>query len=175
MQGSVPTNLPVEGARVEIYEVSPVTGARDGPAVHAKTTAADGLWGPFVTKPGAYYEFVVEAPGHAITHIYRSPFPRSSDIVHMRPLDFATGDSGAGSVVMITRPRGLLGYGRDTILLDGKVPEGITPGVPRVFVQKKILPSEPLRSVVARFNDETITMQNWPAKDNNLEVAEFHY
>src|SRR5471030_2997587 len=46
MPGGVPTNLPVAGARVDIYEVSATTGARAGAAVHTKTTAADGLWGP---------------------------------------------------------------------------------------------------------------------------------
>lgn len=175
MPGGVPTNLPVAGARVEIYQVSPTTGAREGAAVHAKTTAADGLWGPFTAKPDAYYEFVVEVPGHAITHIYRSPFPRSSDIVDLRPADFAKGDATAGSVVMISRPRGYFGVGRDIFLLDGKVPPGINPGVPGASAGKLLLPAEPLRPVPARFNDETITMQNWPAKDNNLEIAEFSY
>jgi len=85
MQGGVQTNLPVAGAKVEIYEVAATTGARVGAAAHAKATGADGLWGPFRAKPGAYYEFVIQVPGHAITHIYRSPFPRSSDIVHLRP------------------------------------------------------------------------------------------
>ncbi len=175
MPGGVPTNLPVAGARVEIYQVSATTGAREGAAVHAKTTAADGLWGPFTAKPGAYYEFVIEVPGHAITHIYRSPFLRSSNIVYLSPADFAKGDATDGSVVMMIRPRGYFGYGRDTILLDGKVPPGINAGVPYINVGKIVLPAGPLRPVPARFNDEMITMQNWPAKDNNLEIAEFHY
>jgi hypothetical protein len=29
--------------------------------------------------------------------------------------------------------------------------------------------------VAARFNDETITLQNWPAKDHHLVIGEFHY
>jgi triacylglycerol lipase len=175
MPGGVPTNLPVAGAKVEIYEVSAATGARLGAAAHSQVTGADGLWGPFRTKPGAYYEFVVQVSGHAITHIYRSPFPRSSDIVHLRPADFAKGDATAGSVVMINRPRGYFGHGRDTFLLDGKVPPGINLGVPGVSSGKLLLPDGPLRPVPARFNDETITLQNWPAKDNHLVIAEFHY
>ncbi len=175
MPGAVPTNLPVAGARVEIYQVSATTGAREGAAAHAKTTAADGIWGPFTAKQGAYYEFVIQVPGHAITHIYRSPFPRSSDIVHLRPADFAKGDATAGSVVMITRPRGYFGHGRDTFLLDGKVPPGINQGVPGVSTGKLLLPEGSLRPVPARFNDETMTLQNWPAKDNHLVIAEFHY
>lgn len=175
MQGGVATNLPVAGARVEIYAVSATSGARMGPAVHAKTTAADGLWGPFAAKPDAYYEFVIQAPGHAITHIYRSPFPRSSDLVHLRPADFAKSDANAGSVVMMTRPRGYFGHGRDTFLLDGKVPPGINEGVPGVSTGKLLLPVGPPRTVAARFNDETISVQTWPAKDKHLVIAEFHY
>jgi pimeloyl-ACP methyl ester carboxylesterase len=175
MPGGVQTNLPVTGAKVEIYQVSATTGAREGAAVHAKTTGADGLWGPFRARPDAYYEFVIQVPGHAITHIYRSPFPRSSDIVHLRPADFAKGDATAGSVVMMSRPRGYFGHGRDTFLLDGKVPPGINEGVPGVSAGKLLLPAGPLRPVLARFDDETITVQNWPAKDKHLVIAEFHY
>jgi pimeloyl-ACP methyl ester carboxylesterase len=175
VSGGVPTNLPVAGARVEIYEVSAASGARLGPAVHVKTTAADGLWGPFAAKPGAYYEFVIEAPGHAITHIYRSPFPRSSDIVHLRPADIAKADANAGSVIMMSRPRGYFGHGRDTFLLDGKVPPGINQGVPGASIGKLLLPAGPLRPVAARFNDETITVQNWPAQEHHIVIAEFHY
>jgi hypothetical protein len=29
--------------------------------------------------------------------------------------------------------------------------------------------------VQARFNDESITVQNWPAQDGHIVVAEFHY
>lgn len=175
VQGGVPTNLPVAGARVEVYAVSATTGARIGAAAHAQTTGADGRWGPFAAKPDAYYEFVIHAPGHAITHIYRSPFPRSSDIVNLRPADFAKGDADAGSVVIMSRPRGYFGYGRDVFLLDGKVPPGINQGVPGTSTGKLLLPEGPLRPVPARFNDESITMQNWPAKEKHISIAEFHY
>jgi len=173
--GGVPSNLPVAGAKVEIYAVSAATGARIGAAAHAKSTGGDGLWGPFRAQPGTYYEFVIQAPGHAITHIYRSPFPRSSDIVHLRPASLAKGDETAGSVVMITRPRGYFGHGRDTFLLDAKVPPGINQGVPGASSGKLLLPDGPLRPVPARFNDETITLQNWPAKDNHVVIGEFHF
>jgi triacylglycerol lipase len=175
MPNGVPTNLPVVGASIEIFQVSAMTGAREGAAVHARVTGADGLWGPFRAKPNAYYEFVIRAPGHAVTHIYRSPFPRSSDIVHLRPADFAKGDETAGSVVMMTRPRGYFGHGRDSFLLDDKVPPGINEGVPGASTGKLLLPAGPMRAVPARFNDETITLQNWPAKGNHIAIGEFHY
>jgi pimeloyl-ACP methyl ester carboxylesterase len=175
MPGGVQTNLPVAGARLEIYEVSATTGARLGAAAHAKVTGADGLWGPFRAKSNAYYEFVIQVPGHAITHVYRSPFPRSSDIVHLRPANLAKGEEAAGSVVMINRPRGYFGHGRDIFLLDGKVPPGINQGVPGVSSGKLLLPDGSLRPVPARFNDEAMTLQNWPAKDNHIVIGEFHY
>lgn len=175
VENGVSTNLPVAGATVEIHEVSRDTGARRGAAVHSKTTGADGLWGPFTAQLETHYEFVVTAPGHAITHIYRSPFPRSSDIVHLRPADIAKADASAGSVVAITRPRGYFGHGRDMFTLDGKVPPGINQGVPGASLGKVLLPAGPLRAVPARFNDEAITVQNWPAKEGHIVFAEFHY
>ena len=175
MEAGVPTNLPVAGARVEIFEVSAESGERRGPAVHAKTTGADGLWGPFQARPDAYYEFVVAMPGHSITHIYRSPFPRSSDLVHLRPATIAKNDVAAGSVVSISRPRGYFGHGRDVFTLDGQVPPGINEGVAGVAVGKLLLPEAALRAVPARFNDERITARNWPAKDGRIVFAEFHY
>ena len=33
----------------------------------------------------------------------------------------------------------------------------------------------PLARSDARFNDEYITVQNWPAKDGHIVFAEFHY
>jgi triacylglycerol lipase len=175
VEGGVVTNLPVAGAKVEIFEVVPETGARRGRAVHSKVTGADGLWGPFNADLETYYEFVIEAPGHPITHIYRSPFPRSSDVVHLRPATLAKGDESAGSVITITRPRGYFGHGRDVFTLDGKVAPGINPGVPGTSTGKLLLPAGPLRAVPTRFNDETITVQNWPAKDGHVVLAEFHY
>ena len=80
------TNLPVAGAEVEIYEVDAKTGERKSAVpVHRKTTGEDGLWGPFVGRSDAYYEFVLNMAAQPITHTYRSPFLRSSDVVHLRP------------------------------------------------------------------------------------------
>jgi len=37
------------------------------------------------TTPDTYLEFVISAPHHPVTHIHMTPFPRSADIVHLRP------------------------------------------------------------------------------------------
>lgn len=174
MPGGAPTNLPVSGAKVEIYECDPATGERRAKA-HEKTTGADGLWGPFTAKPTAFYEFVVAAPGEAITHIYRSPFPRSSDIVHLRPARLADADKAAGSAITLTRPRGYFGPGRDTIQLDGKDAPGLPPGVPTLSTSTIRLAAGPVRSVAGRFNDETIVARSWPTAENRVVQIELHY
>jgi triacylglycerol lipase len=167
------TNLPVAGAVVEIFEVEPKTGDRkSNVALHRKTTAEDGVWGPFVAHSEAYYEFVLWMEGQPTTHTYRSPFLRSSDVVHLRPQPFAKGDEAAHSLVIMSRPRGYFGVGRDKFSLDGKIPPGINDGVPGTSMGKLPFDAKP-RTVVAVFNNETIATRTWLVKDNHIAVAEF--
>ena len=173
--GNDPTNLPLPGATLEIYETWSQTGERVGAPVHTKKVGEDGEWGPFEAKAGMHYEFVITAPGYAITHIYRSPFPRSTSVLHMRPVRIAEADRDASSVVTMTRPRGYFGLGRDTMSLDGKPPAGITAGVPGLSVAKVKLHEDAPRSVVAEFNGERIVARSWPLKENHAVLAEFHY
>lgn len=175
-RGNDPTNLPLAGASLEVYEVSPQTGERIGPPVHAKAIGADGQWGPFAARPDAFYEFVIRAEGFAITHIYRSPFPRSSRIVHMRPVRLSDADKAPGSLVSMSRPRGYFGVGRDRMSLDGaSPPPGLAPGVPGVSISKTRVNEEKIRTAVAEFNGERIAMRTWPAQENHAVLAEFHY
>ena len=175
-RGNDPTNLPLAGASLEVYEVSAQTGERLGPPVHAKTVGADGQWGPFSARPDAFYEFVIRAEGFAITHIYRSPFPRSSQIVHMRPLRLSDADKAPGSLVSMSRPRGYFGVGRDRMSLDGiSPPPGLAPGVPGVSVSRTRISEEKIRAVAAEFNGERIVVRSWPAQENHAVVAEFHF
>jgi triacylglycerol lipase len=125
-----PTNLPLAGVQVEIYQVDPLSGQRLGESVHKRTTSDNGAWGPFTANPASYYEFVVTAAGYPITHFYRTPFPRSSAYIHLRLRPLSDREKGPGSLVTLTRPRGYLGHGRDTFLIDGKVPSGVNEGVP---------------------------------------------
>jgi hypothetical protein len=175
-RGNDATNLPLAGASLEIYEVKAATGERLGPAVHTRTVGADGVWGPFHARATACYEFVLRAEGYAVTHIYRSPFPRSSDIVHMRPARLADADKDAGSVITMTRPRGYFGVGRDLMSLDGKSPPpGLSPGVAGLSVSKLKLNESAARAVVAEFNGERIVVRSWPVAENRVVFAEFHY
>lgn len=173
--GGAPTNLPAAGADVEVFEVSAATGERLGSAKLKKTVGADGVWGPFAANPNAYYEFVVAVPGQAVTHIYRSPFPRSSTLVHLRPGTFGKDDKNAAGVVYMSRPRGYYGLGRDTVLLDGAIPAALPPGVPAIS-QVAVKLEAPLdRPVRAVFNDERLTVRPWPVAQNHLTIAELHY
>ena len=88
------------------------------------------MWGPYVGRSDMNYEFVLRMSAQPVTHTYRSPFLRSSDVVHLRPAQFAKADEERGAVVVMSRPRGYFGVGRDKFSLDGKVPPGINDGVP---------------------------------------------
>jgi hypothetical protein len=175
--GGIQTNRPVAGAAVEIYRVSPGTGERLGGAIHTSQTGADGRWGPAKVDPSWYLEMVLTSAGSVTTHFYRSPFPRSSDIVHLRaarPLGAA--DAGAGSVVMMSRPRGYFGLPRDVVLFDGNEPKDVKPGVPGDSISTLRLPAaEAGRPVAAIFNEERIVARGWPASENRIAVAELTY
>jgi pimeloyl-ACP methyl ester carboxylesterase len=174
-QGNYPTNLPLAGATVEVYATNTATGERLGAAVHRKTLGADGLWGPFRADNKASYEFVIAAPGYAVTHIYRSPFARSSNIINLRAERLADADKNAMSVVTLTRPRGYFGLPRDKISLDGKSPPaGIPPGVAGVSTAKLKVADAAGRSVVGEFNGERIAGMAWPAAENHVVVLELH-
>ena len=173
--GSTPTNLPVAGAAVEIFEVSSQTGERLWGPAHAKLAVADGMWGPFAAKPDAFYEFVIRADGYAITHIYRSPFPRSSEIVHLRLGSLTAEDRSATSVVEMIRRQGYLALGRGRMSLDGKSPPGIVSGVPGNTTSTLRLNEPAMRSLVAEVNEERIVVKTWPAQENHLVRAVFHY
>ena len=172
--GGVQTNRPVAGASVEIYRVSADRGERIGGALHASQTGADGRWGPAKVDPAWYLEMVLTSAGSPTTHFYRSPFPRSSDIVHLRaarPLGPA--DSGAGSVVLMSRTRGYFGLPRDIVLFDGKEPSDVKPGVPGDSISTlRLSAAEAGRPIVALFNEERIVARAWPAAENRIAVAE---
>jgi pimeloyl-ACP methyl ester carboxylesterase len=173
--GGVYTNLPVAGASVEIWEVNPRTGERrTAAAAHRRTTGPDGAWGPFKGRHDAFYEFVVTVSGNPVTHIYRSPFLRSSDVIHLRPGRYGKDDEKSFAVVTMTRPRGYFGHGRDKFTLDGKVPAGVGDGVPATSTARLALDEGPVRTVVAAFNLETIAVRTWPVRDNHVVLAEFH-
>lgn len=174
--GSTPNNLPLAGATLEVYRTDTSSGDRLGNTVYRKVIAEDGRWGPFVAQPDAAYEFVISAPGYAVTHIYRSPFPRSSNFVNLRAERLAEADKGAAAVVTLTRPRGYFGVPRDQISLDGQnPPPGVPPGVATVSSSKLKLDDARPRSIVGEFNGERVIGRPWPAAEGHVVTLELHY
>ena len=175
--GGVSTNRPVAGATVEMFRVDPDSGERKGAALHTSQTAADGRWGPAQVDPTWSLEIVLTSAGAPTTHVYRSPFPRSSDVVHLRaarPLGPA--DAGAGAVLIMSRPRGYFGLPRDIVLFDGREPADVKPGVPTDSAATLRLPAADVgRNIVAEFNEERIVARAWPAQENRIAVAELTY
>ena len=170
-------NRPIPKALVEVYAVHYQTGLRVGPALHSRQVGADGRWGPFKAKPGVSYEFVISAPGYAKTHIYRSPFPRSSDVVHLKPERIADTDLPAFSIIHMVRPRGYMDPTTHYIAFDElSPPPGIV--VARVAGEDKSkikLSKLEDRAIAAEFHTETVERvvgRTWPAKVNDVVVLE---
>ena len=175
-QGNFANNLPHAGATLEVYRTDASSGERAGPAVHRKTIGADGKWGPFTADASATYEFVVTAPGYATTHYYRSPFPRSSNIVNLRASRLADADKDAKSVVTLARPRGYFTVPRDRVSLDGaSPPAGVPSGVGSVAAAKLKVADTPGRAVSAEVNGERLVGRAWPAAENHVVVLEVHH
>ncbi|MDB5730190.1 MAG: hypothetical protein JWQ03_85 [Variovorax sp.] len=174
--GAYANNLPLAGARLEVFAIDSAAGTRRGPAAWEQAIGRDGRWGPMAAQPGSAYEFVVSAPGYATTHIYRGPFPRSSGVVHLRPERMAEADRGAGAIVVFTRPRGYFDAQRDTVRFDGQSPPpGVPPQGAGVSSSKLRLASETPRAVAGEFNGERVVGQTWPAAQGHLSVLELTY
>ena len=172
--GNFTNNLPLPGAQLTIFATDPATGERRGQPAYSQTVGADGLWGPFTAQPGTPYEFVVAAPGYATTHIYRSPFPRSSSIVNLKPERIADADKEAQAIVTMTRPRGYFDPARDRMVFDGQSPPGALPGA-GVASSRLKLPSAQARAIVAEFNSERVVGRSWPAADGHVSLLEMTY
>jgi triacylglycerol lipase len=121
------------------------------------------------------YEFVISAPGYATTHIYRSPFPRGSDLIHLRAERIAAADKDAKSTVTFTRPRGYFDAARDRMSFDGKALPGVPPTGAGVSSAKINLAQDGVRPIAAEFNGEKITGRTWPAAENRVVILELTY
>jgi hypothetical protein len=112
----------------------------------------------------------------ATTHVYRSPFPRSSDLVHIRLERLAETDKHAVSLVRFTRPRGYFDLPRDRIVFDGQPPPGVPSGGAGVASSKLTLPDGAGRAVAAEFRsraiEERLVGRAWPMAGNHVVVLE---
>ena len=119
------------------------------------------------------YEFVLHMAGQPITHTYRSPFLRSSDVVHLRPEPFAKADEARG-LCRGDEPAARLFRRRSRQVHRSTArcrPASATACPPCRPAGSRSTPAP--RTVLAVFNNETIPTRTWPAKDNHIVVAEF--
>ena len=174
--GNFVDNLPLAGADLAIYQTDPVSGARIDAAAYAKRVGLDGAWGPFNATTGAAYEFEITAPGYAITHIYRSPFTRSSEVVNLRPERLADADREAKAIVIFSRPRGYFDAERDKMNFDGQaLPPGVPPTGAGVSSSTIKLTPAVDRAIKAEFNGERVIGKTWSAADGHVVVLELTY
>ncbi|MEU8301187.1 alpha/beta hydrolase [Micromonospora sp. NPDC048909] len=79
-----PSNAGVTDATLEVYPVSPLTGARlSNRPTHRATLTGDGSFGPFPVLATARYEFAIVRAGAATHHFYFQPFLRSDSFVRL--------------------------------------------------------------------------------------------
>ena len=175
-KGNYVNNLPLIGATLEVYATDSATGERRGAPLLRKTIGADGRWGPLTTDSQTALEFVIGAAGFSTTHIYRSPFARSSSLVNLRAERLGDADKDAAAVLTMSRPRGYFGLPRDRVSLDGiSPPAGIPSGVAGVSSVKLKVPAPAGRAVVGEFNGERIVGRAWPADQNHIVILEMSY
>ncbi len=171
--GDFENNLPLVGATIEVYKLNAISGERLGLPLLKGIVGNDGRWGPIVTESNSALEFVIAAERYPVTHIYGSPFARSSDIVHLQARVFATDDEQAGAVVIMSRPRGFFTVLRDRMSFDGiSPPPGIAPGVASKNSSTLRLDGVASRRISAQLNDERVTGRTWPRREDHLVVLE---
>jgi triacylglycerol lipase len=165
-------NLPLPGARLEIFAVRPDSGLRVGESVFRQVVGQDGRWGPFQAQSGVFYEFVVRANGYAVTHIYRSPFARGTDLLNLKASRISDADLPAYAIIDMERLRGTLDPTVHHSVLDGRAPPpgiqvgGVNPAASRVTLSK---PQH--RAIAAEVHTdavERVVGRTWPAKDNHV-------
>jgi triacylglycerol lipase len=170
-------NLPVVGAQLEIYATGK-NGERLGTALASQKIATSGEWGGAPSGVGSGIEvandqpleFVITAAGYATTHIYRSPFHRSSSIVQLRAERIADADSkdpAAKAIVNLFRPRGYFDLSRDTMSFDGKPAPGLSPSGAGLAISKIKLASDENRAISGEWMGERVTGRTWPAAGGN--------
>lgn len=168
------TNRPVAGAVVEVFRTDPSSGARIGEALHRRETGADGIWGPVTVQSDWPLEISLAAPGHPIAHYFRSPFPRSTEVLHLRPpAPLAEADRAAAGLTRLTRPRGYFGWPRDVVLLDGREVAERREGVASIAVANLRLPAGRIGTPIAGlFNEERVMGRALPLAENRIAILE---
>ena len=80
-----PANTGRAGATLDVWEIDPSTGAREGTApFETFELDADGAFGPLRVETGGHYEYVLAVADSPVEHhLYLPPYQRSSDLVRL--------------------------------------------------------------------------------------------
>jgi len=128
---SLGDNLPLAGARIEIFPVDPATGERTAAKPEACFLAdAEGKWGVFGAEKLTYYEMALTTADGRTIHYYRQPFRRSQPAVYLRGLGQADSSLTAlitsivpyndnMSIMILFASNQAIYSGRDTASVDG--------------------------------------------------------
>jgi len=124
-----PNNTGVAGARLEVYLLDPLTGARrPNHPLYAVSLPADGSFGPIRALGFARYEFALVREGAATHHFYYQPAVRSDHLIRLltgvpgQGLDALTDKSPRHTNLVISRNKewwGDQGDGSDALLVNG--------------------------------------------------------
>ncbi len=82
-------NTPLEGAKVEVWQVNPATGEREnGSPDFTFITDIDGKWGPENVKANTTFEFVTTPPNASqrVIHYFRENITHLNSLVYLRTI-----------------------------------------------------------------------------------------
>ena len=129
---SLGENFPGAGFGVEVFAFDPTSGQRLSQTPVASLTAnAQGYFGPVIGDNETYYEFVSTPTDQSEVpiHYYRSPQPRSNDLIYLRSfpgpgstvgLLIASIPLGDNHTVLVSfTPNQAVVAGRDQLFVDG--------------------------------------------------------
>ena len=114
---SYPTNTPLAGSALEIWNVDPLTGHRTGAAPEAEVVLdSSGDFGPIALAVGAHYEYALSSTDSLTTqHVYLQPHLRDSQLVRLLVDDANDSPSSSDqSSILVVRMREWNAFADDT-------------------------------------------------------------
>jgi pimeloyl-ACP methyl ester carboxylesterase len=162
--GGAATNLPEPGVRLRIFAVNGQTGQRESPAVLETITSADGVWGPLEVQGDRNFEFELEKNESSIRY-FRSPFPRSSEIVNLRFRPVAAANT------LAARPQGYWAKDRDLLTFNGEPVVNVPSGLPT----SDTIPLHVTTGGVLELRGERIAIRPANPPNKEIHVADFNW
>jgi len=188
-QEGIPVNRVPEGARVSAFVVDAATGSRLGGVLPATASGRDGRWGPVMPKSSQFLEIELATAEHGTTHLYYPPFPRSSDIVNIRPVSRKAVDAivpgqklAEPCFAMMRRSTAYFGPARDKFDIDGAATVAMSSGPQRAQDDSDPLPTTSLRGLwmehgrghaTGTLNNVAVPVGLFPYREGHVSAIEF--